>query len=161
MTFNNIPKNLVDNLCGCLDRIEAAIRTDEAAKERARIADLFRAEFPERPVAKPKPDTLYPITGLHGEPLHEPGPQPVTYDPAAAFDYAGQRLNETHRRLIARLSEGTFYAVPTLAGHLNIKKESVYHYLSGLKRAGYQLEIRNTGNRKGGYTHIYRLAKTA
>ena len=159
MTFNNIPKKLVDDLCGCLDRIEDAIRTDEAAKERARIADLFRAEFPERPVAKPVP------TGLHGEPLFdsplpESGPQPKTYDPAAAFDYAGQRLNETHRRLIAYLSQGTFYAVPTLAGHLNIKKESVYHYLSGIKRAGYQLEIRNTGNRKGGYTHIYRLAKT-
>lgn len=159
MTFNNIPKKLVDDLCGCLDRIEDAIRTDEAAKERARIADLFRAEFPERPVAKPKPDTLFPMTGLHGEPLHETGPQPITYnDMVAPARAAG--LNETHRRLIGYLSQGTFYAVPTLAGHLNIKKESVYHYLSGLKRAGYQLEIRNTGNRKGGYTHIYRLAKT-
>ena len=158
MTFNNIPKNLVDDLCGCLDRIEAAIRTDEAAKERARLLAKFREEFPKKPVAKPEP--LFPVTGLHGEPLHESGPQPVTYDPAAAFDYAGQRLNETHRRLIARLSEGTFYAVPTLAGHLNIKKQSVYAYLSAIKAAGYQLEIRNTGNRKGGYTHIYRLAKT-
>ena len=160
MTFNNIPKELVDDLCGCLDRIEAAIRTDEAAKERARIADLFRAEFPDRPVAKPKPDTLFPVTGLHGEPLHETGPQPVTYDPAAAFDYAGRNLNETHRRLIAWLSTGTFMAVPTLAGHLGIKKASVYAYLCGIKRAGYQLEIRSTGNLKGGYRNIYRLAKT-
>ena len=142
MTFNNIPKNLVDDLCGCLDRIEAAIRTDEAAKERARIADLFRKEFPSKPVAKPQP-----MTGLHGEPLHESGPQPV-------------ELNATHAALISWLSRGTFMAVPTLAGHLGIKKQSVYHYLSGLKKAGYQLEIRNTGNRKGGYTHIYRLAKT-
>lgn len=161
MTFNNIPKNLVDDLCACMDRIEVAIRTDEAAKERARIADLFRAEFPERPVAKPKPETLFPVTGLHGEPLHETGPQPTTYDPAAAFDYAGQRLNETHRRLIARLSEGTFYAVPTLAGHLNVQKQSIYAYLDGIKKAGYQLEVRNTGNLKGGYRNIYRLAKTA
>ena len=157
MTFNNIPKNLVDDLCGCLDRIEAAIRTDEAAKERARIADLFRAEFPERPVAKP---SLYPITDMHGEPLQESGPQPKTYDPAAAFDYAGQNLNETHRRLIAWLSKGTFMAVPTLAGHLGIKKASVYHYLTGIQKAGYQLEIRSTGNLKGGYRNIYRLAKT-
>ena len=37
MTFNNIPKNLVDDLCACMDRIEVAIRTDEAAKERARL----------------------------------------------------------------------------------------------------------------------------
>ena len=157
MTFNNIPKNLVDDLCGCLDKIEAAIRTDEAAKERARLLAKFREEFPKKPVAKPEP--LFPVTGLHGEPLHESGPQPITYnDMVAPARAAG--LNDTHRRLIGYLSQGTFYAVPTLAGHLNIKKESVYHYLSGLKRAGYQLEIRNTGNRKGGYTHIYRLAKT-
>jgi biotin operon repressor len=142
MTFNNIPKNLVDELCACFDRIEIAIRTDEAAKERARIADLFREQFPSKPVAKPQA-----MTGLHGEPLHESGPQPVD-------------LNATHAALISWLSRGTFMAVPTLAGHLGIKKQSVYHYLSGLKKAGYQLEIRNTGNRKGGYTHIYRLAKT-
>ena len=157
MTFNNIPKNLVDDLCGCLDKIEAAIRTDEAAKERARLLAKFREEFPKKPVAKPEP--LFPVTGLHGEPLHESGPQPITYNDLVAPARAAG-LNETHRRLIGYLSQGTFYAVPTLAGHLNIKKESVYHYLSGLKRAGYQLEIRNTGSRKGGYTHIYRLAKT-
>ena len=142
MTFNNIPKNLVDDLCGCLDKIETAIRTDEAAKERARLLAKFREEFPKKLVAKP-----VPMTGLHGEPLHESGPQPVD-------------LNATHAALISWLSRGTFMAVPTLAGHLGIKKQSVYHYLSGLKKAGYQLEIRNTGNRKGGYTHIYRLAKT-
>ena len=142
MTFNNIPKNLVDDLCACFDRIEIAIRTDEAAKERARIADLFREEFPSKPVAKPQP-----MTGLHGEPLHESGPQPV-------------ELNATHAALISWLSRGTFMAVPTLAGHLGVKKQSVYHYLSGLKKAGYQIEIRSTGNRKGGYVNIYRLAKT-
>ena len=142
MTFNNIPKNLVDDLCDVFDRIEIAIRTDEAAKERARLLAKFREEFPVVPVAKPQL-----ITGLHGEPLHESGPQPVD-------------LNATHAALISWLSRDTFMAVPTLAGHLGIKKQSVYHYLSGLKKAGYQLEIRNTGNRKGGYTHIYRLAKT-
>ena len=145
MTFNNIPKNLVDDLCGCLDKIEAAIRTDEAAKERARLLAKFREEFPKKPVAKPEP--LFPVTGLHGEPLHESGPQPV-------------ELNATHAALISWLSRGTFMAVPTLAGHLGIKKASVYHYLSGLRKAGYQLEIRSTGNLKGGYRNIYRLAKT-
>ena len=158
MTFNNIPKELVNDLCGCLDRIEAAIRTDEAAKERARLLAKFREEFPKKPVAKPEP--LFPVTGLHGEPLNETVPQPKTYDPGAAFDYAGQGLNETHRRIIAWLSTGTFMAVPTLAGHLGIKKASVYHYLSGIQKAGYQLEIRSTGNNKGGYRNIYRLAKT-
>ena len=153
MTFNNIPKNLVDDLCGCLDKIEAAIRTDEAAKERARLRpDLavirrrlvakIREEFPSEPVAKPQP-----MTGLHGEPLHETGPQP-------------NDLNATHAALISWLSRGTFLAVPTLAGHLGVKKQSVYHYLSGLKKAGYQLEIKSTGNRKGGYINMYRLANT-
>ena len=142
MTFNNIPKNLVDELCACFDRIEIAIRTDEAGKERKRLLAKFRGEFPSKPVAKPQP-----ITGLHGEPLHESGPQPVD-------------LNATHAALISWLSRGTFMAVPTLAGHLGIKKQSVYHYLSGLKKAGYQIEIRSTGNRKGGYVNIYRLAKT-
>ena len=157
MTFNNIPKNLVDDLCACMDRIEVAIRTDEAAKERARLLAKFREEFPKKPVAKP--EQLFPVTGLHGEPLHESGPQPITYNDLVAPARAAG-LNETHRRLIARLSEGTFYAVPTLAGHLNIKKDSVYHYLCGIRKAGYQLEIRNTGNLKGGYRNIYRLAKT-
>jgi predicted transcriptional regulator len=32
--------------------------------------------------------------------------------------------------------------------------------MSDLRGAGYEIEKRSTGNRKGGYTHIYRLAKT-
>ena len=145
MTFNNIPKNLVDDLCECMDRIETAIRKDEAAKERKRLLAKFRKEF--RPGKNSEPQNV-PMTGLHGEPLHESGPQPV-------------ELNNTHYQLIRWLSSGTFMAVPTLAGHLGIKKESVYHYLSGLKKAGYNLEIRSTGNRKGGYRNIYRLAQSA
>lgn len=145
MTFNNIPKNLVDDLCGCLDKIETAIRTDEAAKERKRLLAKFRKEF--KPGKTGKPQNVR-MTGLHGEPLQEYGPQPV-------------ELNNTHYQLIRWLSSGTFMAVPTLAGHLGIKKESVYHYLSGLKKAGYNLEIRSTGNRKGGYRNIYRLAQSA
>ena len=141
MTFNNIPKNLVDELCACYDRIELAIRADE----RNKLLAKFREQFPTEPVAKPAP-----VTGLHGEelfPLHESGPQP-------------NDLNATHAALISWLSRGTFLAVPTLAGHLGVKKQSVYHYLSGLKKAGYQLEIISTGNRNGGYVNIYRLAKT-
>tara|TARA_R100000231_G_scaffold21613_1_gene20789 strand:+ start:1251 stop:1688 length:438 start_codon:yes stop_codon:yes gene_type:complete len=145
MTFNNIPKKLVDDLCECMDRIETAIRTDEAAKERKRLLAKFRKEF--KPGKTGKPQNVR-MTGLHGEPLQEYGPQPV-------------ELNNTHYQLIRWLSSGTFMAVPTLAGHLGIKKESVYHYLSGLKKAGYNLEIRSTGNRKGGYRNIYRLAQSA
>jgi biotin operon repressor len=155
MTQNNtFPPRLINGFKKLADDFEAHIRADE----RSRIAKKFADAFPSKPVAKPG---LFPITDMHGEPLQEIGAQPVTYDPAAASDYVGQRLNETHRRLIAYLSQGTFYAVPTLAGHLNIKKESVYHYLSGIKKAGYEVEIRSTGNRKGGYVNIYRLAKAS
>ena len=150
MTQNTtFPPHLINGFKRLADDFEAHIRADE----RSRIAKRFADAFPSKPVAKPG---LFPITDLHGEPLHEVGAQPVTYDPAAA-----QRLNETHRRLIARLSEGTFYAVPTLAGHLGVQKQSIYAYLDGIKKAGYQLEIRNTGNLKGGYRNIYRLAKAS
>jgi biotin operon repressor len=147
------PPHLIEGFKRLAADFEAHIRADE----RQRLLAKFRAEFPEKPVAKPG---LFPVTGLHGEPLNEAGPQPKTYDPAAAFDYAGQRLNESHRRVIAWLSTGTFFAVPTLAGHLNVKKTTVYQYLDAIKKAGYQLEIRSTGNNKGGYRNIYRLAKT-
>tara|TARA_E500000318_G_scaffold69645_1_gene64444 strand:- start:121 stop:510 length:390 start_codon:yes stop_codon:yes gene_type:complete len=128
MTFNNIPKELVTELCGCLDRIEAAIRTDE----RDRIVSKMRGTlFAEQVV----------------QPLHESDAQPV-------------ELNSTHHAMIRWLSTGTFIAVPTLAGHLNIKKQSVYAYMSALRGAGYEIEKRSTGNLKGGYRNIYRLAKT-
>ena len=146
MTFNNIPKNLVDELCEVFDRIEIAIRTDEAGKERTRLLAKFREEFPVVPVAKPEP------TGLHGELLYD--------SPRRESGLQPNDLNATHAALISWLSRGTFLAVPTLAGHLGVKKQSVYHYLSGLKKAGYQLEVKSTGNRKGGYINIYRLAKT-
>ena len=145
MTLNNIPKKLVDDLCECMDRIETAIRRDEAAKERNRLLAKFRKESRSGKTRKPQ---NVPMTGLHGEPLQEYGPQPV-------------ELCNTHYQLIRWLSSGTFMAVPTLAGHLGIKKESVYHYLSGLKKAGYNLEIRSTGNCKGGYRNIYRLAQAS
>ena len=154
MTQNTtFPPHLIDGFKKLADDFEAHIRADE----RARLLAKFREEFPKKPVAKPEP--LFPITGLHGEPLYATGAQPVTYNELVAPARAAG-LCETHRRLIGYLSQGTFYAVPTLAGHLNIKKESVYHYLSGIKKAGYEVEIRSTGNRKGGYVNIYRLAKT-
>ena len=128
------------------DDFEQAIRRDE----RQRLLAKFRAEFP--------------VTGndtdMHGHPLHESRPQPKTFNPAEPFDYVELKLNETQRKMLSYLRDG-FMAVPTLAGHLNIQKQSVYAYLDGIKRAGYDLEIRNTGNLRGGYRNIYRLAKAA
>ena len=144
----NIPQHYVDDLAKVLNRIEAAIRADERDRIISKMrGDLFAEQT--RPLVE------------RTRAIYRTAQPPRTYDPAAAFDYAGQQLNETHRRLIAYLSEGTFYAVPTLAGHLGVQKQSIYAYLDGLKRAGYQLEIRNTGNLKGGYRNIYRLAKAA
>ena len=141
------PPHLIEGFKKLADDFEAHIRADE----RSRIAKKFADAFPSKPVAKPEP--LFPITDLHGEPLQETAPQRVGF-------YNGDNLNDTHKALIDWLSRGTFMAVPTLAGHLGIKKASVYHYLTGIQKAGYQLEIRSTGNLKGGYRNIYRLANT-
>ena len=142
-TTPNYPPHLIEGFKKLADDFEMYIR----ANERQRLLDRFRAEFPDKPVAKP------PMTGLHGEPLHESVPQPVRF-------YNGDNLNKTHKAMIDWLSRGTFMAVPTLAGHLGIKKVTVYNYMTDLKNAGHELEIRTTGNRKGGYINIYRLAKT-
>ena len=141
------PPHLIEGFKKLADDFEAHIRADE----RKRIGDLFRAEFPSKPVAKPEP--LFPITDLHGEPLHETAPQPVRF-------YNADNLNDTHRAMISWLSRGIFMAVPTLAGHIGVKKTTVYNYLTDLKNAGHDLEVRTTGNLKGGYRNIYRLAKT-
>tara|TARA_R100001440_G_scaffold9756_2_gene18126 strand:- start:8413 stop:8847 length:435 start_codon:yes stop_codon:yes gene_type:complete len=141
------PPHLIEAFKKLTNDFETAIRADE----RQRLLVKFRAEFADKPVTKPEP--LYPITGMHGEPLHEIGAKPL--------DSMRVHLNRTHKHLISLLSEGTFYAVPTLAGHLNVQKSSIYAYLDVLKKCGYDLEIRSTGNLKGGYRNIYRLAKAA
>jgi len=120
------------------DDFETAIRRDE----RQRLLVKFRGEFP----------ATGNDTDMHGHPLHESGQQPD--------DVVRVELNASQRKMLSYLRDG-FMAVPTLAGHLNIQKQSVYAYLDGIKRAGYELEIRNTGNLRGGYRNIYRLAKSA
>ena len=57
--------------------------------------------------------------------------------------------------------EQGYIAVPTLAGHLNIRIGTVHDYLTTLRNFGYPIQSRNTGNNRGGYTKIYRLAKVA
>ena len=127
----NIPQHYVDELADVLNRIETAIRADE----RDRIISKMRGNL---------------FAEQTSQPLQE-----------SDLQQRGIELNRTHYELIRWLSSGTFMAVPTLAGHLGVQKQSVYAYLDGLKRAGYQLEIRNTGNLKGGYRNIYRLAQSA
>ena len=124
---------LVAEFVQLVNKVERTVRADE----RKRLLKKFRSRVP---ATGNQPD-------MHGERLPESGLQ-------------RNDLNATHAALISWLSRGTFLAVPTLAGHLGVKKQSVYHYLSGLKKAGYQIEVKSTGNRKGGYINIYRLAKT-
>ena len=145
-TQTTFPPHLIEGFKKLADDFEAHIRADE----RSRIAAKFRDAFPDKPVAKPG---LFPITGLHGEPLNEAGPAAVRF-------YNADNLNDTHRAMISWLSRGIFMAVPTLAGHIGVKKTTVYNYLTDLKNAGHDLEVRTTGNLKGGYRNIYRLAKT-
>jgi predicted transcriptional regulator len=130
------------------DNFEQAIRRDE----RQRLLVKFRAEFP----------ATGNNTDMHGQPLHESGQQP---DQQSEYNKLVSKarnagLCETHRMMLSYLRDG-FMAVPTLAGHCNIKKQSVYTYLGQLEQAGYRLEKRSTGNRRGGYRLIYRLAKSA
>ena len=124
---------LVAEFVQLVNKVERTVRADE----RKRLLEKFRNRVP----------ATSNQTDMHGERLPESGLQRTA-------------LNATPAALISWLSRGTFLAVPTLAGHLGVKKQSVYHYLSGLKKAGYQLEVKSTGNRKGGYINIYRLAKT-
>ena len=129
---NMYDPKLVADFVELVKRMEKTVRADE----RKRLLAKFRSRVP----------ATSNQTDMHGERLPESGLQ-------------RNDLNATHAALISWLSRGTFMAVPTLAGPLGVKKQSVYHYLSGLKKAGYQLEVRSTGNRKGGYINIYRLAK--
>jgi len=143
MTQNTtFPPHLINGFKKLADDFEAHIRADE----RSRIAKKFADAFPTKPVAKPG---LFPVTDLQGKPLQEVGPQ-----------REGQRMSAKHYEMVRWLSRGTFMAVPTLAGHLGLKKESIHGYLSVLKAHGYDIEIRSTGNNKGGYRNIYRLANT-
>ena len=115
------------------DDFEMAIRKDE----RDRIVSKMRGNLFAEQTASPLPES---------------GLQPD--------DVVRVELNASQRKMLSYLRDG-FMAVPTLAGHLNIQKQSVYAYLDGIKRAGYELEVRNTGSLKGGYRNIYRLAKSA
>jgi biotin operon repressor len=48
--------------------------------------------------------------------------------------------------------------VPTLAGNIGVAKKSVYHYLSRLRKAGYNVEEKPVRGRAGRYRKIFRIA---
>lgn len=130
--MRELPKELIDEIRALADKFELAIRADERDRLISKMrGTLFSEQVGEEP---PLPESL-------------PQPNDVI-------------LSSTHYCAIRWMSQG-FIAVPTLAGHMNVKKQSVYHYLSDLKKAGFDIEVKSTGNRRGGYRNIYRLARPA
>jgi len=141
--MNKLPENLINDLKKLADNFEQHIRQDE----RDRIVSQMRGQAFASQVVQPLRESD-----------QQPDQQPEYNKLVSKARNAG--LGETHRTMLSFLREG-FIAVPTLAGHCQIKKESVYTYLGQLEEAGYKLEKRSTGNRRGGYRLIYRLAKAA
>ena len=136
--MRELPKELVDEIRALADKFELTIRADE----RDRLISKMRGTL----FAEQLGDALADDT----PPLPESVPQPN----------GNVDRTTTHYCAIRWMSQG-FIAVPTLAGHMGVKKQSVYAYLSDIKKAGYDLEIKSTGNRRGGYRNIYRLARPA
>ena len=136
--MRELPKELVDEIRALADKFELTIRADE----RDRLISKMRGTL----FAEQLGDALADDT----PPLPESVPQPN----------GNVDLTTTHYCAIRWMSQG-FIAVPTLAGHMGVKKQSVYASLSDIKKAGYDLEIKSTGNRRGGYRNIYRLARPA
>ena len=141
-----IPKTLLNDVRKLADRFEQVVRHDE----RKRLLAKFRAESEAKPVAKP----LYPVTGLHGEPLQETAPAPVK---TVAHNVD---IGPGHHRLLAELAKG-YQAAPTMAGNLGFTRLTVVRYLSDLRKAGYPIKAKSTGRRAAGrYQKIYRLDAT-
>ena len=143
-----LPNHLIKRFTELTNDIEAAIRIDE----QRRILKSVRLNM-EGPVTGKygEPVPVGMKTGMHGEPLAGDTP------PAAA---GNRPITKTHRHLLGYLEKG-YIAVPTLAGNLGISKSTVYDYLVTLRSWGYDIQSRNTGNNRGGYTKIFRLAKSA
>ena len=127
------PPELLEELKTLADRFELVIRGDE----RDRIISKFRGELFAEQVNQPQQETDV---------------QPK--------DVVTVRLTKTQQKMLRFLRAG-YIAVPTLAGNLGVTKNTVYNLLWQLEKAGYQIDRRNTGNHRGGYAKIYRLAKAA
>ena len=129
----NYPPELLDELKTLADRFELVIRGDE----RDRIISKFRGEL---------------FAAQTSQPQQETDVQPK--------DVVTVRLTDTQKKMVRFLRSG-YIAVPTLAGNLGVKKSTVYNLLWQLESMGYEIDKRNTGNHRGGYAKIYRLAKAA
>ena len=66
------------------------------------------------------------------------------------------KLTKTDVKVLGYLEKG-FIAVPTIAGNLEVKRDSVHNSFWRLKQHGHEIESRPTGKRKQGYDKIYRI----
>ena len=109
-----LPNHLIERFTELTNDIEAAIRSDE----RQRILANMRSEMAPPITGKfGEPVAVGMQTGMHGEPLD--------YNRLVSKARTAG-LCESHRRMLGYLEKG-FIAVPTLAGNLNIRKESVHN----------------------------------
>jgi len=74
-----------------------------------------------------------------------------------------KKIGAGHRRVIELLSGSRFFAIPTIAGLVDVKRSTVVQYLNDLTvHHGFVLEKRDighVGNGRKGYRKLYRLAK--
>ncbi len=127
----NIPKNLIRRFMQLSDDFEEAIR----ASERQRIAAKFAMPTVEHLTAEEpvRQEPLYPITGLHGEPLQEIAPQPVK----VSIKKMPPSLAKVLRVLRARTYGVT---AATLARECDTTKGAILKRLSDLRQRGYVIE---------------------
>ncbi len=136
-----LPKELITRFAELSDDFEKVIRADE----RKRILALVNGDHAK---TVRQPIAMGVATGLHGEPL--------TVQPVKKVNNK-YYMNKNVVKVLGYLERG-FVAVPTIAGNLNLKKQTVYAYIHVLKMNGYNIQTRNTGTRRNGYHRIYRVA---
>jgi|DEB0MinimDraft_10_1074344.scaffolds.fasta_scaffold56316_1 hypothetical protein len=86
-------------------------------------------------------------------------------EPQRARVVANKKIGAGHKRVIDLLSGSRFFAIPTIAGLVDVKRSTVVQYLNDLTvHHGFVLEKRDighVGNGRKGYRKLYRLAKSA
>ena len=142
---SKIPADLIVKLASLTNEIEAAVRADERARVRERLAAAWNDH------GEPLVSGLAKATGnqtdMHGEPVGSAAP---SRQPA-------KNLSAGHLRVRDLLSGSRFIARPTLAGLADIRRSTVSTYLNDLKQHGYVIEKRKLDGT--GYRVGYRLAK--
>jgi Fic family protein len=106
------------------------------ANERQRLLERFQQEFPA-----------------------------LKSEPQRARVVANKKIGAGHKRVIELLSGSRFFAIPTIAGLVDVKRSTVVQYLNDLTvHHGFVLEKRDighVGNGRKGYRKLYRLVKSA